>query len=110
MTVFLVSLSMACVALFRTLNQLSAAVNVGAMVLGGLGGALAPVAVLPSWARAVAPLSPAYWALEGFRTVTLDDGTLTDVLVPVAALLGASALATLVAARRFRVSDEKDWS
>ena len=37
-TVFLIALSMLCVAVFTTINQLSAAANVGAMILGGLGG------------------------------------------------------------------------
>lgn len=109
-TVFLVAVSMACVAILRTVNQLSAAVNVGAMVLGGLGGALAPVSVLPAWARAVAPLSPAYWSLEGFRAVTLAPGGLDAVLVPVAVLLGSSVVIAAVAARRFRFTDEKAWS
>lgn len=109
-TIFLVALSMLAVAMLRTVNQLSAAVNIGAMVLGGLGGALAPVSVLPAWARAVAPLSPAYWSLEGFRAVTLEGAGLGDVLVPAAVLLGCSVVAAALAARRFRFTDAKDWS
>ena len=109
-TTFLVAISMLAVAMLRTVNQLSAAVNIGAMVLGGLGGALAPVSVLPAWARAVAPLSPAYWSLEGFRAVTLEGAGLGAVAGPVAVLLGCSVLAAVVAGRRFRVTDAKDWS
>ena len=109
-TVFLVAISMLAVAMLRTVNQLSAAVNIGAMVLGGLGGALAPVSVLPAWARAVAPFSPASWSLEGFRAVTLEGAGLGAVLVPVAVLLGVSAIAAAVASRRFRFTDAKDWS
>lgn len=109
-TVFLVALSMLCVAVFRTINQLTAAVNVGAMILGGLGGALAPVSVLPTWAQTIAPASPAYWALEGFRRVILDGGGLRSILTPAAILLAISVLAAAVAAARFRFADEKTWA
>lgn len=109
-TVFLIALSMLCVAVFKTINQLSAAANVGAMILGGLGGALAPVSVLPGWAQTIAPVSPAYWALSGFRTVILDGGGMESVLTPVMVLLAASLIAALVASSRFSFTDEKVWS
>lgn len=109
-TLFLLALSMLCVAVFRTINQLSSAANVGAMVLGGLGGALAPVDALPGWAQSVAPISPAYWALEGFLAVTLDGAGLARVAVPVAVLLGWALALGILAARRFRFADEKVWT
>lgn len=109
-TVFLVGLSMLCVAVFRTINQLMAAVNVGAMVVAGLGGALAPLSVLPGWARAVAPASPAYWALEGFRAVVLEGSGVSGTLIPAGVLLAFAALAAAGSAVRFRFADEKVWS
>lgn len=109
-TVFLVALSMLCVALFRTINQLAALVNVGAMVLGGLGGALAPPSAMPAWARAVAPASPAYWSLDGFRAVILEGGGVIRVLAPAAVLGGLAVLAATVATVRFRFTDEKVWN
>lgn len=109
-TVFLIALSMLCVAVFKTINQLSAAANVGAMILGGLGGALAPVSVLPAWAQTIAPASPAYWALSGFRSVILEGGGMESVLTPVMILLGTSIVAALFAASRFRFTDEKVWA
>ena len=109
-TVFLIALSMLCVAVFTTINQLSAAANVGAMVLGGLGGAIAPVSVLPVWAQTIAPVSPAYWSLDGFRTIILEGGGLRSILVPVVILLGFSVVAATVAATQFRFTDEKVWS
>lgn len=110
MTVLLVALSMLCVAVFKTINQLSSATNVGAMILGGLGGALAPMSVLPDWAQTVAPISPAFWALRGFRSVILEGGGMTSIVAPVALLLGISVAVTIVAATRFRFTDEKVWS
>jgi ABC-2 type transport system permease protein len=109
-TVFLVALSMLCVALLRTINQLAAIVNVGAMVLGGLGGALAPPSAMPAWAQAVAPASPAYWALDGFRTVILEGGGVAEVARPAAVLCGLAVLAAVLAMARFRFADEKTWN
>ena len=109
-TVFLIALSMLCVAMFKTINQLSAAANVGAMILGGLGGALAPVSTLPGWAQTVAPVSPAYWSLSGFRSVILEGGGLLSVLTPAMVLLGLSLIAALAATKRFRFTDEKVWA
>ena len=109
-SLLVLALSMVCVAVFRTINQLSSAANVGAMVLAGLGGALAPVDVLPVWAQTIAPLSPAYWVLDGFLVVTLDGGGLAAVARPALVLVGWSAALAAVAARRFRFADEKVWT
>jgi hypothetical protein len=56
-TVFLTCLSMLAVAVFRTINQLSAAANVGAMVLCGIGDALAPLSAMPTGAGPRSPQS-----------------------------------------------------
>jgi ABC-2 type transport system permease protein len=108
-TVFLVAMSMLFTAVFTTMNQLNAVVNMAAMVLGGLGGALAPMEALPGWARAVAPLSPAYWMLEGFRRVVLEPVGWTATLGPAAVTLLFAAGVGAVAAWRFRITDEKRW-
>ena len=79
------------------------------MVLAGIGGALAPVEVLPDWARFIAPLSPAYWMLDGFRHVVLQDGDLGSTFVPAAATLVLAAMAAAIAAWKLRLSDEKVW-
>jgi ABC-2 type transport system permease protein len=97
------------VAISRTVNQLSALVQMTAMVLPGLGGALAPVDVLPDWARVIAPLSPAYWMLQGFRAVVLEGGGLEATFGPAAITFAFSAVAAAIAIRRFRVTDEKVW-
>jgi ABC-2 type transport system permease protein len=103
----LVALSMLYTSVLRTANQLNAAVNLGAMVLGGLGGALAPVDVLPGWARAIAPASPAYWTLQGFRAVILEGRGVDAMLVPALATLAFAAVAAAVAIWRFQLTDEK---
>lgn len=109
-TVFLLALSMMCVSVFRTINQLSAAANVGAMVVAGLGGALAPLSVMPTWAQGIAPASPAYWALQGFRAVVLEGGGWSEIAIPVLVLAGASVVCGVIAALRFRPTDAKVWA
>ncbi len=105
----LVALSMLFVAISRTVNQLSAMVQMAAMVLPGLGGALAPVDVLPEWARLIAPASPAYWMLQGFRAVILEGRGLDATIGPAAITFAFSAAAAAVAIHKFRVTDEKVW-
>jgi ABC-2 type transport system permease protein len=105
----LVAMSMLYVAVFRTVNQLMAAVQLMAMVLPGLGGALAPVDVLPEWARAIAPISPAYWMLQGFRAVVLEGKGLDATVGPAAITLLFAAAAAAVAIWKFRITDEKVW-
>lgn len=94
---------------FRTVNQVSAFQNVGAMAFGGLGGALVPLEQLPGWAQAIAPATPSYWAMRGHRSIFLESGGVRDVLLPFAVLMGASIVIALVAANRFRADETKEF-
>jgi ABC-2 type transport system permease protein len=105
----LVAFSMLLTAVLKTANQLMAVVNLAAMVLAGIGGALAPVDVLPGWAQAIAPASPAYWMLKGFRAVILERGGVDATIVPAAATLAFAAGMAAIAVWRFSVTDEKVW-
>ena len=106
-----VALGFALLSLCRSVLQLNAITNVGAMVLGGLGGAVTPVDSLPGWAQAVAPFTPAYWAMQGFTEVIIDGGGVGDVLTPLAVLVGFALLFVVIAAMRFRVEDSKlSWA
>ena len=109
-TTMLISIAMLAVAVFRSINQLSAATNAGALLFGGLGGAIAPVETLPAWAQAIAPLSPAHWSMRGYRTVVLDGGSVVDVGGSVAVLAAVSVVAAVVSAKRFRLAEPKDWT
>jgi len=51
-------------------------------------GALFPITVLPAWMQSLAKLVPAYYSLEGMRTLLLNDGGLGDVTNEMIALLG----------------------
>ena len=95
----------------RSVIQLNALTNAGTMLLGGLGGAVQPVELLPGWAQAVAPFIPTYWAMEGFRAVTFEPGGLADVAGPVAVLAGFTLAFATVAVLRFDVEDAKvSWA
>lgn len=104
-----VSLIMLVSSTLRTVNQVSAFQNVGAMAFAGLGGALVPLTQLPGWAQAVGPVTPAYWAMRGHRSVLLDSGGLADVLLPVGVLIGSSVVMMVLATLRFRVDETKQF-
>jgi ABC-2 type transport system permease protein len=107
----MVCFGLALVALCRTMMQVNAVANLSALLFAGLGGALTPVSALPAWARPVAPASPSFWAMRGFRAVLLDGAGPAGVLVPVAVLLGFSGLLVTVGAMFFRFDDEKaSWT
>jgi ABC-2 type transport system permease protein len=105
--VLLVAFSMLLTATLRTANQLMAVVNLAAMVFAGIGGALAPIDVLPGWAQTLAPASPAYWMLKGFREVILEGRGLDATIVPAAVTLGFAAAMAGIAMLRFSATDEK---
>jgi ABC-2 type transport system permease protein len=84
--------------LVRGHADLSAATDIGSMLFTCLGGALVPLATLPGWARAVAPVSPGYWAMRGIGAALAGDAGTT--LAAAAALTGAAALAAAVAGWR----------
>lgn len=102
-----VALGFMLLSVCRSVIQLNAAATGGAMLIGGLGGTLTPVEFLPGWAQAVAPLTPAYWAMEGFREVTLGTGGLADVAVPCLVLTGFIVAFAVIAVLRFQVEDTK---
>jgi len=108
-TAFMTALAMLVVATLRTANQVMAVVNLGAMAFAGIGGAFAPIEALPGWAQAIAPLSPAYWMIQGFRGVVLDGASLGATLRPVAVVLAMTVGVAAVALWRFRFTDEKVW-
>jgi ABC-2 type transport system permease protein len=105
----LIAFSMLLTAVLKTANQLMAVVNLAAMVMAGVGGALAPVDVLPGWAQTIAPASPAYWMLKGFRAVILEKGGLDATIVPAAMTLAFAVGMATIAVWRFSITDEKVW-
>lgn len=102
-----VTLGLLFVVLSRTVDQLNAFSNLSAFVMAGIGGALAPIAALPDWARAVAPAAPTYWAMRGFRDVILDGAGVGDVIGGTAVLLTFALVFGVVFVVRYRVDQPK---
>jgi ABC-2 type transport system permease protein len=87
--------------LARSLSELSAAYDIGAMILSSLGGGLVPLSALPGWVRDSAPVSPGYWGVESLRAAMLGQAgrTLTACAVLAGFGLAAAALAGVRAGR-----------
>lgn len=81
------------------LNQIS---NVAVLALASIGGAIAPVSRLPSPLRHLAPATPHYWALKGFRTAMAGHGGLADLAGPVLYLVVFTLAAFVLGVAAFR--------
>jgi ABC-2 type transport system permease protein len=93
-------LGTAAATLVRTPAQLSAAGDIAAIVTSTLGGALVPLAVLPTWLRALAPMSPGYWAMRCYRGVLDDPAAIS--MASVAGLASFVVLGLIVSASLVR--------
>jgi ABC-2 type transport system permease protein len=104
----LTAFGLALVAVCRSYMSLQTLVNLGALVFAGAGGALVPFSLLPDWLQAVAPLTPGYWAMEGFERAIEGPGS---VLGPAAILLAWAGAFAAVAGWRFRLDENKSgWA
>ncbi|MHB1787054.1 MAG: ABC transporter permease [Acidimicrobiales bacterium] len=106
-SISLVCLGLALLAICKTILQLNAIANLGAIVLAGIGGAIVPTTTLPGWAKSIAPFTPGHWAMRGFRNVILDGAGFAGVATSIGVLLAFSAAFVAVAAWRFRFTDNK---
>jgi ABC-2 type transport system permease protein len=103
----LVMLGVMITALCRTIQKANALAFGGIVLFGALGGALVPLEVLPGWARAVAPGTPTYWVMRGFRSVILDGHGFAAMILPVSVLAAMSLTFAAIALTRFRFTDVK---
>jgi ABC-2 type transport system permease protein len=85
-------------ALVRSHGELSVVVDIGSVLLTGLAGALVPLSTMPGWARAIAPVSPGYWAMRAISGAL--DGDTGATLRAAAVLLAIATVTGLVAAAR----------
>jgi len=87
--------------LVRSMSELSAAYDLGAMIMSSLGGALVPLSALPSWVRGIAPASPGYWGVAALQAaLRADTGRTLEAAAVLAAFAAGAAL--LAAARASR--------
>lgn len=107
LAVCLVSLGLALVAVSKSFSQFSVLQQLLAVILIGLGGTLFPLSALPAAIRVVAPWTPSYWAMRGFRSVILANGGIAGVLPSVGVLAVFASVFLIVAAARFRTAESK---
>ncbi len=107
LAVCFVLLGVAVTAVAHTAQQANAFAIVGMVLFGAIGGALVPFSVLPGWAQTIAPVTPTYWAIRGFRSVILDGQGFDGVAVPVGVLAAMTVAFTFIALRFFRFDQHK---
>ncbi len=105
--VSLVLLGVAVTALCKSAQQANAFGYSGMVIFGAIGGAFVPFALLPAWARTIAPVTPTSWVMRGLRAVVLDGRGLGAIAAPTLVLLGMAALFAAVALRRLRFDEAK---
>lgn len=81
-------------------SALTATLTIG---LGGAGGAIVPLPLMPSWLAWVAPLTPQYWMLGALQDVMLRGFGLADILPSLAVLWGIAIAAFAVGVWRLRL-------
>ncbi|MBZ2201935.1 MAG: ABC transporter permease [Lentilactobacillus hilgardii] len=53
--------------------------NLLGMLMAGLGGSLSPTSTFPDWAKNLAKIDPAYWALSAIRKISLNHANFNSV-------------------------------
>lgn len=101
------ALTLALVAMCRTLVQIDAAANLLMMIFAALGGSLAVIAALPDWAQTVSPATPSYWAVKASDKVILEGEGVSAVLTPALILVLFTLVFTLLAVSRFSFGESK---
>lgn len=103
------ALGLVLVAACRTIQQVNALANLGSTLLAGVGGALVPAYLMPGWVRAVAPATPTYWVMRGYRAVTLDGQGLSAIALPAAVLMAFAVVLAALALMRFSAAEAKHF-
>ncbi len=104
----LLAFGIALASVFDRIEHFSAAQSVGTLVLGGFGGALTPIDLLPGWVAAIGRLTPVHWAVQGYLAA-IDGEDLSRIVPNLAAILAFAALCGAVAMASFRAEEEKQF-
>lgn len=101
------SLAAVCYALLvaqiaSTIEQATIVSGVLNIIMAALGGVMVPRFLMPEAMQEIGNYSPMSWGLDGFFDILLRNGTVTDVLPEVGALLGFAVLMLCLAVWRYR--------
>jgi ABC-2 type transport system permease protein len=103
----MVAMGLAVAAISRTIQQASSIGYLSMVSLGILGGSFVPISLLPSWVQRIAPATPTYWGMRGFRSELLSGGDTWSALSSILMLVAFASAFICVSALRFRVTDDK---
>lgn len=96
------ALTLALTTWLKTEQQAQSIALFLALTLAPLGGAWWPLAIVPEWMRVIGHLSPVAWVMDGFNALIYTGAGFEAVVIPVAVLLGMTALFFIVGVRRFK--------
>jgi ABC-2 type transport system permease protein len=94
-----VGVGLLLIAMTRSEIQAQQMTNLIVLSLATIGGAIAPVAALPSWVQVVAPASPHYWAVDLIKAGLGGYDTMGRLLLDAAVLIAMAVGAGVVAIR-----------
>jgi len=107
--VFLAAFAMLLIAYTDSIMLLQALANLGAIMMGAIGGAMVPYGLLPSWIQTISPLTPTYWIMRAYTDLLIEDASWTATLLPCAVVLAMAAGCALLARWRFDPDDVKQF-
>jgi ABC-2 type transport system permease protein len=96
------ALAFALVTLVRTDMQANSVALLMTLTLAPLGGAWWSLDIVPAFMRTVGHISPVAWAMDAFRSLVFENGSLITVLPSIGVLLAMGAVFFAFAVWRFR--------
>lgn len=104
---FTVCAGLALTAWLSSLQQINSVVNIGTFALAGVGGAFAPIDLMPAWIQTISVFSPNYWAIAGFKAILLNDARVDAILPGAMILFAFAAICFAIALRGLSTDREK---
>ncbi|MBW3114649.1 MULTISPECIES: ABC transporter permease [Bacillaceae] len=73
------------------------------VALGGamLGGLWLPVELMPEFMQSISKVLPQYWAIEGYKEIILEGGSVADVFFNISILIFSGAVGGMIAIARY---------
>ncbi|MES0340574.1 MAG: ABC transporter permease [Anaerolineales bacterium] len=101
-TLAVTSLSLALGTRLKSEQQAGGLTNLLGLILAPLGGAWWSLEIVPEFMRVVGHVSPVAWAMDAYRSLIFENGDLSTILIPLAVLLGFSAVCFGIGIRWFK--------